>query len=164
MRRGVLCAGGDRECLATGARWTFDHVGPSPDVKTSEQYPLATATPPKPVPLEELEDTTCQVGLAEEKNGFQTCNVISLSNGLLFFALAVCIAGILVSAILWAAGSKGQNPGQELTGKRGIIVCVVAALILGAVQPILDNLDTNARAMTPPALRLNSVRRALASR
>ena len=89
------------------------------------------------------------------ENGIKTCAVRQLGNGLMFLALATVIAGVLVSSILWAVGSRGQNAGQELTGKRGLVVCATAAMLIGA-YPILSTffhgLSTRAT-LTSPALR-----------
>jgi len=67
-----------------------------------------------------------------------------LSNGLAWFALALCLAGLLISASLWAIGSKGQNPGQELTGKKGFIVCITAAFFIGALPGLMNFLSAQA--------------------
>jgi hypothetical protein len=73
-------------------------------------------------------DPSCK----EVDNGLKTCSVRKLGNGLEFYAMATVIAGFFVAMILWVVGSKGQNPGQELTGKRGITVCLLAAFLIGA--------------------------------
>jgi hypothetical protein len=72
-----------------------------------------------------------------EKN-FDGTNLQSLSNGLAYLALFASLIGLLVASILWAMGSKGQNPGQELTGKRGFIVCLTAAFFVGAAPNMVN--------------------------
>lgn len=74
-------------------------------------------------------------------------NLITLTKGLMWYALMACVAGILVSSILWAMGSKGQNPGTELAGKRGLIVCCTAAFFLGALPAWITTLSNMANAM-----------------
>lgn len=71
----------------------------------------------------------------------ETENIENLGNGLAWYALAAAVTGIFISAALWALGSKGQNPGQELTGKRGIIVCLAAAFAVGGLNPFMTRLS-----------------------
>lgn len=75
---------------------------------------------------------------------FGTANIQKFTDGLEFYALVACVTAIFISAILWAMGSKGQNPGQELTGKRGLILSVSAAFLIGAIPGIMGFLDTQA--------------------
>jgi hypothetical protein len=74
-----------------------------------------------------------------------TANLNKLTNGLYFFAMAACIAGMFLSAILWALGSHGQNPGQELTGRKGLIVCLTAAFFLGAMPAVINKSEQIAK-------------------
>lgn len=76
-----------------------------------------------------------QPAVAQE--AFNTANVIKLSEWLMYIALATCIGGIFVSTALWAIGSKGQNPGQELTGKKGIVLCLTAAFFIGILPHLI---------------------------
>lgn len=70
--------------------------------------------------------------------------ISDIGNGLAWYALMMCLAGLLISSSLWAIGSKGQNPGQELTGKRGIIVCCTAAFFIGATPSFINWLEKEA--------------------
>jgi hypothetical protein len=72
---------------------------------------------------------------------FNTSNIRKLSGWLAWLALLACIIGIFISASLWALGSKGQNPGQELTGKKGMILCCTAAFFVGAMPNLLNWLE-----------------------
>lgn len=72
---------------------------------------------------------------------FNTENITTLSNWLAWLALLSCVMGICISAALWAMGSKGQNPGQELTGKKGMILCCTAAFFVGAMPNMLNWLE-----------------------
>lgn len=76
---------------------------------------------------------------------FNTANIQRLSSWLAWMALLSCIIGMFISAALWAAGSKGQNPGQELTGKKGMILCCTAAFFVGALPGMLNWLEARAR-------------------
>lgn len=72
----------------------------------------------------------------------KTDNLQTLADWLARIALAVCVGGILISCALWAIGSKGQNPGQELTGKRGIVLCITAAFFIGILPQMIDYFET----------------------
>jgi hypothetical protein len=68
-----------------------------------------------------------------------------LNAALQFYALTACVCGIFISRALWAMGSKGQNPGTELAGKRGIILCCTAAFFIGALPGWMSWLEDLAR-------------------
>jgi hypothetical protein len=141
-----VCKGTDTTCLSYYGNviWTFDHDGSLPDVAQDEQTPVATTQTIPPPSSAKLftPDGKCN----HVVNDFQICSIVYFSNGLEFYALLLCVVGVMMSAMLWAAGSKGENPGQELTGKKGIIVCVVAALIVGAIPGLVTWADRQARA------------------
>lgn len=71
--------------------------------------------------------------------------VEDLTRGFAFWALLAAFVGILVSASMWAMGSKGENPGTELAGKKGMVLCVTAAFFVGAVPAMISYFDTQAR-------------------
>lgn len=77
--------------------------------------------------------------------GLNTANLEWFSNGLAYYALLAALVGLLVSASLWALGSKGQNPGTELTGKKGIILCCTAAFFIGALPAMISYLERQAK-------------------
>lgn len=66
------------------------------------------------------------------------------SDGLAWYLLILCVAGMLISAAAWAMGSKGQNPSTELNGKKGFIVCLVVSFMCGAVGPTINWLQKEA--------------------
>lgn len=83
-------------------------------------------------------------GAASAAAAFDTSDVSSLSRGLAWYALGMCIVGIFISSAMWAMGSKGSNPGQELTGKKGILVCLMAAFFIGALPGMINWLSGQA--------------------
>ncbi len=118
-----------------------------PNIGTTEERAAAVAAALRGP----LQSHNCLAAASNDGNG-QTCsqeltngiclaNVQSLTNGLAWYALAACVVGILVSASLWAMGAKGQSPGQELTGKRGLILCCTAALVVGAAPTLVNYLN-----------------------
>jgi hypothetical protein len=62
----------------------------------------------------------------------------SLTNGLAGFALIFCLIGLVASAGLWALGSNSNNYQQTFVGKRGLAVCAIAALLIGAAAAIIN--------------------------
>lgn len=87
--------------------------------------------------------------LAADANDVQldTSSLEQLTQGLAWYALVMCMVGICISASLWAIGSKGQNPGQELTGKKGLILCCTAAFFVGSIGTITNYLYKEAQTM-----------------
>jgi hypothetical protein len=81
----------------------------------------------------------------EQATTLDTRPMTKLTNWLMFTALLVCVIGICISCVLVALGSKGQNPGQELTGKRGLILCCTAAFFVGAMPGMVSFFDGTAR-------------------
>lgn len=61
-----------------------------------------------------------------------------LLNGLAGWTLLAALAGLLISAIMWALGSFGGNYRTVSHGKVGVLVCAAAALIAGGAAPIIN--------------------------
>lgn len=62
----------------------------------------------------------------------------NLTNGVAGFALIFCLIGLVVSAALWALGSNSSNYQQTFIGKRGLAVCAIGALLIGAAAAIIN--------------------------
>lgn len=62
----------------------------------------------------------------------------NLTNGIAGFALIFCLIGLVLSAGLWALGSNSNNYQQTFVGKRGLAVCAVGALLIGAAAAIIN--------------------------
>ena len=54
------------------------------------------------------------------------------------WALAACVAVIIVGAILWAVGHTTERPGHSSKGKTAILVAVVAAIVVAAAGVLVD--------------------------
>jgi hypothetical protein len=146
---GVLCAGSDNACRNSiadpGTTWVLDHQGASPNIAADEQPgPIPPSIGPAPPNFINVPGSG-QQACAGTVNQFSTCSITTLSGGLEFFALVFAVGGILVSTILWILGSKSQNPGQEVNGKRGLFVSVVAAIVVGAIPGITLALNHDAK-------------------
>lgn len=62
----------------------------------------------------------------------------NLTNGIAGFALIFCLIGLVLSAGLWALGSNSNNIQQTFVGKRGLAVCAIGALLIGAAAAIIN--------------------------
>lgn len=62
----------------------------------------------------------------------------NLTDGIAGFALIFCLIGLVVSAGLWALGSNSNNFQQTVVGKRGLMVCSLGAILIGAAAAIVN--------------------------
>lgn len=61
-----------------------------------------------------------------------------LAGGLEFWALLAAIAGMVISGVVWALGSQGQNYVYSSRGRAGTVTCALAALLVGAASAIVS--------------------------
>jgi hypothetical protein len=61
-----------------------------------------------------------------------------LINGLFFYTLMGCLAGLLVSVLVWVFASRAQNYHHASLGRQGTIIAALGALVAGA-SPALVN-------------------------
>lgn len=61
-----------------------------------------------------------------------------LVNGLFFYTLLACLAGLLVSVIVWVFASRGQNYHHAANGRSGTIIAGVGALVAGAAPALIN--------------------------
>ena len=57
---------------------------------------------------------------------------------LLTFGVIAAVAGIAVSAIIWAFGSNSANPHLAGRGKSGVVVAAGCALLIGGADMIVN--------------------------
>lgn len=55
-----------------------------------------------------------------------------LINGLFFYTLLACLAGLLISVVIWVFSSRAQNYHHAATGRQGTIIAALGALVAGA--------------------------------
>ncbi len=53
-------------------------------------------------------------------------------SGLMFYSLIFCLVGLVLSAGIWAVGAFSNNYNQSVAGKKGFLIAVGAALVVGA--------------------------------
>lgn len=61
----------------------------------------------------------------------------NLASGVGHWALLASIVGVIVGGVMWAFGHFAHNYQQSYSGRRGVIVSGVAALLIGASQTIV---------------------------
>lgn len=61
-----------------------------------------------------------------------------LVNGLYFYALLGCLAGLLISVITWVFASRSQNHHYATMGRQGTIIAFFGALIVGAAPALIN--------------------------
>ncbi len=61
-----------------------------------------------------------------------------LIDGLAFFALLACAAGLLLGAALYAFGSRSSNFSQAANGRSMMLYAAVGAFVAGAAPAIIN--------------------------
>lgn len=71
--------------------------------------------------------------------GLPGINTISnIVGALLTIGLIACVAGLVIAAIVWAIGSHSSNPNLASRGKTGVLVALVAAILIGGANVLVD--------------------------
>lgn len=60
-----------------------------------------------------------------------------LVGALLTFGLIACVAGLVISALLWALSAHSGNSHYTSRGKTGVVVAAGAALLIGGADAII---------------------------
>ena len=61
-----------------------------------------------------------------------------LVNGLFFYTLIGCLAGLLISILVWVFSSRAQNYHHATLGRQGTIIAFFGALITGAAPALIN--------------------------
>jgi hypothetical protein len=61
-----------------------------------------------------------------------------LVNGLFFYTLLGCLAGLLLSVLIWVFSSRAQNYHHAAAGRQGTIIAGFGALIAGAAPALIN--------------------------
>lgn len=67
--------------------------------------------------------------------------ISSLQNivgALLTVGLIACLAGLVLAAIFWAVGHHSANPSIAARGKAGVLVAMVASILMGGANVLVD--------------------------
>ncbi len=80
-----------------------------------------------------------QVSARPDPNGLPGSSAAEkLINGLFFFALLACLAGLLISVMTWTVASRVQNHHHAHNGKIGTLVAAGGALLCGAAPALIN--------------------------
>lgn len=58
--------------------------------------------------------------------------VSDVIGGMMGWGLLLAGAALVISAVVWAFGANSQNSQQATAGKRGVLIALAAAIIIGA--------------------------------
>ena len=61
----------------------------------------------------------------------------TIVGAMLTFGLVICVAALVMSAVVWGFGSNSGNPHLAGRGKTGVVVAAGAALLIGAANAIV---------------------------
>lgn len=79
------------------------------------------------------------ISLTPSSSSLIGSNVLEgLVNGIGFWALLACLAGLVIGAATWALGAHTNNYQHASTGRRAVLVSGAAALVIGAASPLLN--------------------------
>ncbi|MGQ0843058.1 MAG: DUF6112 family protein [Sporichthyaceae bacterium] len=77
-------------------------------------------------------------GIAPNNNGLPGLEVLrELVGALLTWGLVACVAGLVVSVIVWAFGHHQGNYSHASSGKTGVLVAAGGALLIGGANGIV---------------------------
>src|SRR6266581_473145 len=78
------------------------------------------------------------VGGQPDPNGLPGSSALEkLISGLAFWALLAALAGLLISAAVWALSSHSGNYHHASLGRRGTLISALAAFLVGAAPAIV---------------------------
>lgn len=63
--------------------------------------------------------------------------LLKIVNGLGGWGLILCVAAIVIAAIIWAFGAQSQNQAQATQGKKGVLVAILCAAIIIAAPELI---------------------------
>ena len=59
-------------------------------------------------------------------------------NSMAYWGLLLAGAALVISAVIWAFGANSQNSQQATAGKRGVLIAIAAAIVIGAGPKFID--------------------------
>lgn len=68
--------------------------------------------------------------------------LLTITNGIGWWALVASLLGLVVGAAAWALGSHSNNYQYATAGRKAVLVSGAAALVIGAAPPVIDFLFT----------------------
>lgn len=62
----------------------------------------------------------------------------NLANGIGGWALIAAMLGVVIGAVMWAFGHYSHNYQQSYSGRRGVMVSMLAAVLIGGAPHIIS--------------------------
>jgi Family of unknown function (DUF6112) len=62
----------------------------------------------------------------------------SLVDGLYSWSLILVLAALVIAAVAWAWGSHSNHPGAAIAGRRGVLVALGSALLVGMAPQLVN--------------------------
>ncbi len=79
-----------------------------------------------------------KLGGQPDPNGLPGTSALqSLIAGIAFWALLAALAGLLISAAVWALSAQSGNYQHASVGRRGTLISALAAFLIGAAPAIV---------------------------
>jgi hypothetical protein len=83
--------------------------------------------------------TASNPGITPNNNGLPGLDVLRhMVGALLTWGLVACVAGLVVSVIVWALGHQQGNYSHASSGKTGVVVAAGGALLIGGANGIIS--------------------------
>lgn len=77
-------------------------------------------------------------GISPNNGGLPGLTVLKqIVGALLTWGLVACVAGLVVSVIIWALGHHGGNYSHTTNGKTGVLVSTGGAILIGGANAIV---------------------------
>lgn len=64
--------------------------------------------------------------------------LLKVTSGLGGWGLILCVAAIVIAAIIWAFGAQSSNQAQATQGKKGIFIAILCAAIIIAAPELIQ--------------------------
>ena len=124
------------------AYWFSEAAGPLADI-----YPRTTEV------VERVKDVylagPLDGGSQQDIPGLSTFKGIVL--GIIPWALVACVLAFIVGAAFWAVGSFSGNSQHSGSGKKTLVISLVAALLVGAAAVMVGWFNDRGKAVADPA-------------
>lgn len=77
-------------------------------------------------------------GVTPNQSGLPGLGVArQIVGALMTWGLVACVAGLVISVIVWAVARQQGNYGYASGGKTGVVVCAAGALLIGGANAIV---------------------------
>lgn len=83
--------------------------------------------------------TLAKISATPNPNGLPGANVMErVVNGLFFYTLLACLAGLFISVLVWVLSARASNYNHAAYGRHGTFIAAGGALITGAAPALIN--------------------------